>query len=76
MAESRYRVDAWSRSRTSGGQGISPLLKRPMGLVDADGGALVVEVDDRSANAVQVAGAGVVIDADAVTDTELSERLG
>jgi hypothetical protein len=35
-------------------------------LVDADGGGLVVEVDDRSVDAVEVAGAGVVVDADAV----------
>ena len=46
------------------------------GLVDADGGGLVVEVDDRSVDAVQVAGAGVVVDADAVADAELGERLG
>jgi hypothetical protein len=43
--------------------------------VDADGGALLVEVHDRAVNAMQVAGAGVVVDADAVADAELGERL-
>jgi len=54
----------------------SHALEAADGLVHANGGGLVVEVDDRSADAVEVAGAGVVVDADAVADAELGERLG
>lgn len=45
------------------------------GPVDADGGGLLVEVHDSAVDAVQVAGAGVVVDADAVADVEPGERL-
>jgi len=45
------------------------------GPVDADGGALLVELDDRAVDAVQVAGAGVLVNADAVAEVELGERL-
>ena len=51
-------------------------LEAADGPVDADGGGLVVELNDCSVDAVQVAGAGVVVDADAVADVELDERFG
>jgi hypothetical protein len=44
--------------------------------VDADDCGLVVEVDDGAVDAVEVAGGGVVVDADAVAGFELCERFG
>src|ERR1700694_511842 len=44
--------------------------------VQAYGCAVLVELDDVALDAVQVAGAGVVVDADAVTDVEHRERFG
>src|SRR4029453_8533036 len=47
---------------------------RPGG--DADRGAVLVELDDGAVDAVQVAGAGVVVDAHPVADVQQGERFG
>jgi len=45
------------------------------GAVEADGGALVVEVDDRAALAVEVARADGVVDAHLIADAQFSKRV-